>query len=170
MHEGKIKVEIEACDIGKVLRKVCMRQQEVSKDHVISCNLADLPATIQADFGSLDRVFTNLLSNAVKYAPDAPDIEVMARTEFDAVVVEVRDRGLGIDEGDLPSMFERFFRAKTSTGIAGTGIGLNLVKSLVEMHGGTVNVESKKGEGSTFTIRLPVAGPDQSEQADTWAA
>jgi signal transduction histidine kinase len=170
MHEGKIKVEIEACDIGKVLRKVCVRQQEVSKDHVISCNLADLPATVQADSSSLDQVFTNLLSNAVKYAPDAPDIEVMARTECDTVVVEVRDYGLGIDEGDLPGMFERFFRAKTSTGIAGTGIGLNLVKSFVEMHGGTVNVESKKGEGSTFTVRLPVAGPDQSEQADTWAA
>ena len=170
MHEGKIKVEIEACDIGKVLWKVCVRQQEVSKDHVISCNLADLPATVQADSSSLDQVFTNLLSNAVKYAPDAPDIEVMARTECDTVVVEVRDYGLGIDEGDLPGMFERFFRAKTSTGIAGTGIGLNLVKSLVGMHGGTVNVESKKGEGSTFTVRLPVAGPDQSEQADTWAA
>ncbi|MCK5088881.1 MAG: sensor histidine kinase, partial [Hyphomicrobiaceae bacterium] len=92
--------------------------------------------------------------------------EVMARTECDTVVVEVRDYGLGIDEGDLPGMLARFFRPKTSTGIAGTGIGLNLVKSLVAMHGGTVNVESKKGEGSTFTVRLSVARPDQSEQAD----
>ncbi len=166
LHEGKIKVEIEACDIGKVLREVCARQQEVSKDHVISCDLVDLPATIQADPGSLDQVFTNLLSNAVKYAPDAPDIEVKARKEGNHMVISVRDHGIGIDEDELHRIGERFFRAKTSTGIAGTGIGINLVKTLVEIHGGTVNVESKKGEGSTFTVRLPVARPDQSEQAD----
>jgi len=166
LHEGKIKVEIEACDIGKVLREVCARQQEVSKDHVISCDLVDLPATIQADSGSLDQVFTNLLSNAVKYAPDAPDIEVKARKEGNHMVISVRDHGIGIDEDELHRIGERFFRAKTSTGIAGTGIGINLVKTLVEIHGGTVNVESKKGEGSTFTVRLPVARPDQSEQAD----
>jgi len=166
LHEGKIKVEIKACDIGKVLREVCARQQEVSKDHVISCDLVDLPATIQADSGSLDQVFTNLLSNAVKYAPDAPDIEVKARKEGNHMVISVRDHGIGIDEDELHRIGERFFRAKTSTGIAGTGIGINLVKTLVEIHGGTVNVESKKGEGSTFTVRLPVARPDQSEQAD----
>ncbi len=166
LHEGKIKVEIEACDIGKVLREVCARQQEVSKDHIISCDLVDLPAIIQADSGSLDQVFTNLLSNAVKYAPDAPDIEVKARKEGNHMVISVRDHGIGIDEDELHRIGERFFRAKTSTGIAGTGIGINLVKTLVEIHGGTVNVESKKGEGSTFTVRLPVARPDQSEQAD----
>ena len=65
---------------------------------------------------------------------------------------------------------ERFFRARTSTGTAGTGIGLNLAKTLVEMHGGSVSIESKNGEGSTFTIRLPIAGPDQSEQVDTKVA
>jgi len=166
LNEGKIKVEIEACDIGKVLREVCARQQEVSKDHIISCDLVDLPAIIQADSGSLDQVFTNLLSNAVKYAPDAPDIEVKARKEGNHMVISVRDHGIGIDEDELHRIGERFFRAKTSTGIAGTGIGINLVKTLVEIHGGTVNVESKKGEGSTFTVRLPVARPDQSEQVD----
>ena len=67
-------------------------------------------------------------------------------------------------------MFERFFRAKTSTGISGTGIGLNLVKMLVEEHGGTIDVESKKGEGSIFTVRLPITGPDQSENVDSMVA
>ena len=170
MEEGKIKVEIKPCDIGKVVREVCVRQQEISKSHVISFDLADLPFTIQADTGSLEQVLTNLLSNAVKYAPDTPNIEVKAHTEDDQVVISVRDHGIGIDEDELSQIGERFFRAKTSVGIEGTGIGLNLVKMLLKMHGGTVTVESQKGEGSTFTIRLPIAGPDQLEQADTWAA
>jgi signal transduction histidine kinase len=142
----------------------------MDQTHIITCKLVDLPVTIQADSGALEQVFTNLLSNAVKYAPDAPEIDVVARGEGGEVVISVRDRGLGIDEEDLPQMFERFFRAKTSTGIVGTGIGLNLVKNLVEMHGGSVAIESKKGEGSTLTVRLPVDGPEETEELDSQAA
>jgi PAS domain S-box-containing protein len=170
MEEGKIKVEIKPCDICKVVREVCSRQQEIAQTHIISCDLADLPVTIQADTGSLEQVLNNLLSNAVKYAPDAPDIEVKAHTEDDQVVISVHDHGIGIDEDELGRIGERFFRARTSTGTAGTGIGLNLAKTLVEIHGGTVSVASQKGEGSTFTIRLPIAGPDQSEKVDTKVA
>lgn len=170
MEEGKIKIEIGPCDIGKVVREVCAGQQEISQDYVISCDLVELPQTIQADCGSVEQVLTNLLANAVKYAPDAPDIEVVARTQGHQVVISVRDHGIGIDAEDLGRIGERFFRARTSTGIAGTGIGLNLVNILVKMHDGSVKVESKKGEGSTFTVRLPIAGPEQSEQAETRVA
>ncbi len=170
MEEGKIKVNIETCDIGRVVTEACARQQEISKNHVIVCNVMDLPETIQADPSSMDLVLTNLLSNAVKYAPDTPDIDVVARALGDEIEISVRDRGLGIDEADRPNMFERFFRAKTSTGIEGTGIGLNLAKSLIEMHGGSIAFASRKGEGSTFTVRLPVAGPAKTEQPGTRAA
>jgi PAS domain S-box-containing protein len=166
MQEGKIEIAIEPCDIGKVVIEACARQQEISNDHVISCDLAHLPEAIQADAGFLEQVLTNLLSNAVKYAPDAPNIEVKAHTAGDQVVISVRDHGIGIDEDDLCRIGERFFRARTSTGIAGTGIGFNIAKTLVEMHDGAVSVESKKGVGSTFTVRLPIAGPDQSEQTE----
>ena len=170
LEEGKVSIEIGPCDVTKILKEVSARLQEISKNHIITCDLAGLPETIQADAGALEQVLTNLLSNAVKYAPDAPAIDVVARRQGGEVLIAVRDRGLGIDEQDMPKMFARFFRAKTSTGIAGTGIGLNLVKTLVEEHGGSVKVESKKGEGSIFTIRLPIAGPDRSEQTDTKAA
>jgi signal transduction histidine kinase len=100
----------------------------------------------------------------VKYAPDAPDIQLKARVEGHQIVISVHDHGIGIDKEYLPCIGERFFRAKTSTGIVGTGIGLNLVKTLVVEHGGTLSIESTKGEGSTFIIRLPIAGPDHSEQ------
>jgi PAS domain S-box-containing protein len=170
MEEGKISVEIGPCDIGQVIAEVCARQQEITHTHKITCTLGELPATIQADDGSLEQVLTNLLSNAVKYAPGEPQIEVSARTEGKDVVVSVRDHGLGIDDEDLPRIGERFFRAKSSTGITGTGIGLNLVNTLVEMHGGKVSIESKKGEGSTFTISLPIEGPAKADTDDVQAA
>jgi len=165
LDEGQIDIDMRSCDVGRLISEVCLRSQEISSDHVISCELGDLPETIQADASALDQVLTNLLSNAVKYAPGAPDIQVKAYGNGDDVVIQVRDHGLGIDEEDLPNMFGRFFRAKTSAGIAGTGIGLSLVKALVEMHGGTVSIDSKKEEGSTFTIRLPKDVPPRSKKA-----
>ena len=170
MKEGKIEVEIGPCDVGKVIREVCLHQQEISQTHVISCDLADLPVTIQADTSSLEQMLVNLLSNAVKYSPDALGIEVKARTQGAYVVISIRDQGIGIDQEDLPRIGELFFRAKTSTGIVGTGIGLNLAKALAEMHDGSVAFVSQKGEGSTFTLSLPISGPDMSEQAKTKAA
>ena len=165
LQDGKIAIEICPCDIGKEVREVCSRQQDIVHTHIISCVLTDLPESIMADRGSVEQVLANLLSNAVKYSPESQTIDVKAWEEGRQVVISVRDYGLGIDQEDLPDIGERFFRAKTSTGIAGTGIGLNLAKTLVEMHGGTLHAESVKGEGSSFTFRLPVAGPDQSEQA-----
>ena len=170
MEDGKIKIEIGPCDIATVVREVCARQQEMSQTHIISSDLAGLPETIQGDSGYLEQAVENLLSNAVKYAPDAPDIQVTALAEGNQVVISVRDHGIGIDEDELGRVCERFFRARTSSGTAGTGIGLNLAKTLVEMHGGSISAESRKGESSTFTIRLPIDGPDQSDFAETRAA
>lgn len=165
MDEGKIAVEMHPCDIGQIITEVCHRQQEISKDHIISHEMDSLPDSIKADASALDQILTNLLTNAVKYAPGEPNIQVSAHGAGDLVIIQVSDQGLGIDEDDMPNMFERFYRAKTSSGIVGTGIGLNLVKTLVEMHGGTVSIDSKKGEGSTFTVSLPVSGPTSAEKA-----
>ncbi len=170
MEQGRISIEMAPCNIGEILREVCSRQQELSNYHDISCELTGLTETIQADPGALDQIFTNLLSNAVKYSPGEKDVEITAYTEDDCVVVSVRDHGLGLDDDDLGNLFERFFRAKNTAGIAGTGIGLNLVRSLVEMHDGSVDVESEKGKGSTFSVRLPITGPDRKRQLDRKAA
>ena len=110
------------------------------------------------------------MSNSIKYSLAGSEITVRGRQDGDDVFVSVQDQGRGIDEDDLPKVFTRFFRAKTSTGIAGTGIGLNLVKTLVEMHSGSIDVESEKGKGSTFTVRLPVSGPLQRAESDTKVA
>jgi signal transduction histidine kinase len=170
LETGGPTIKIEACDLGSTVREICDRQQDIAQNHNISCDVSDLPETIQADFAAVEQIFTNLLSNAVKYAKHAPEIQVTGHLEEDEAIIRVRDYGVGIDEDDLPNMFQRFFRARTSTGIAGTGIGLNLVKTLVELHNGSITVESKKGEGSMFIVRLPIAGPAATKETEGQAA
>jgi signal transduction histidine kinase len=106
-------------------------------------------------------VLGNLLDNAIKYSPDGGDIAVtIALAEADGqrqAVLSVQDHGIGIPAGDLPHVFERFFRGTNVAGrIRGTGIGLAGSRQIVEQHGGTLTVESREGEGSTFTVRLPL--------------
>jgi len=170
LETGGPTIKIEACNLGSTVREICDRQQDIAQNHNISCDVSDLPETIQADIAAVEQIFTNLLSNAVKYAKHAPEIQVTGHLEEDEAIIRVRDYGVGIDEDDLPNMFQRFFRARTSTGIAGTGIGLNLVKTLVELHNGSITVESKKGEGSMFIVRLPVAGPAATKETEGQAA
>lgn len=159
MQDGRINVQIKPCDIGSLVQEVADRQQEIAKNHRFRVRLENLPDHIQADRGALDQVLTNLLSNAVKYAPDVPDVHVAAVRSGAYVIISIRDHGIGIDKDDLSRIGERFFRAKTSTGIEGTGIGLNLVGKLIELHDGALHVDSKKGEGSVFAISVPIAGP-----------
>lgn len=170
LQEGRIKIEIAPCNVAEIVRETCERTQEIAPNHMISCEIGALPETIQADTGALDQILTNLLSNALKYAPDAPSINVNVETDGEDILVAVQDHGLGIDADELERIGERFFRAKTSTGIEGTGIGLNLVKTLVEMHDGTITADSEIGKGSTFVVRLPINGPTTSKTTQVNAA
>ncbi len=166
MDEGKVRLRLESCDIGKVVRDCCERYQEFATKHTIVCD-ADLVGTIYADAAAMEQVVSNLISNAVKYSPDASTIHVNARGSGEQTVLTVKDHGIGIGEPDLKHIFDRFFRAKTSQGIPGTGIGLNIVKSLVEQHGGSIKVESVEGEGTTIIVSLPIAGPPAQKGRDS---
>lgn len=156
LDNGVIEIDIDDCALKDLIHRCCERQATISKTHQFLLDLTQLPECIDADRRKLEQVFTNLLSNAVKYAPAAPNIHVLGWREIDSVKIAVRDYGIGIDAEDLPQMFRRYFRARTSTGIAGTGIGLNLVKQIVELHHGSIEVTSEKGLGSTFTVTLPI--------------
>lgn len=161
LDNGNIELNIESCDIESILHETCARRQCISKNHSIKCRTDNIPASIQADRQSVEQMVENLLSNAVKYSPKSSNIEIRSTTYDDYIVVSVRDEGIGIDPEDMKNIGNRFFRAKSSIGIEGTGIGLNLVKSLVEMHDGVLEIESARGEGSKFTIRLPLGGPSK---------
>ena len=117
----------------------------------------DLPKT---DFcgneGLLSQVWVNLLANAIKFTPPDGEIQVRIHQEGSAVNCEIRDTGIGIDPVDLPRIFERFYKADKSRTRAdgGNGLGLAISKKIVELHGGTISVQSKLGEGTTFLVRL----------------
>ena len=114
-------------------------------------------AQVTGDEDRLRQVFTNLIDNAIKYTPKGADPQVRVTDSGDAVTVAVRDFGIGIPAGELSRIFDRFSRASNARKmrISGTGFGLYLTKQLVQLHGGTIAVESEEGEGSTFTVTLP---------------
>ena len=136
---------------------------EMSDKHRLQFDLDALPRSARFDPALIDQVMTNLLANAVKFSPDAGMIDVRTSLEAGVARIEVEDKGVGIDPEDLPKLFKRYFRAKTSEGIAGTGIGLNVVKMIVDMHGGDIRVASVKGKGTVFTVELPIVDAGGAE-------
>jgi signal transduction histidine kinase len=119
---------------------------------------AGLPAFF-ADADLLGRAVENLVSNAIKYSPDNRQVTVSAARDGESVAILVADQGYGIPEADLARVFEKFYRVPRveDAGVPGTGLGLALVREIAELHGGTVTVASKINQGSTFTLRIPLA-------------
>jgi two-component system sensor histidine kinase ResE len=115
-------------------------------------------ARVKMDESYMTRVVDNLVSNAIKYSPNGGKVTVRAWIKEGSANIEVRDTGIGIPEKDLPHVFDAFYRVQTDNneGVEGSGLGLSIVKTIVEQHGGTITVQSKAGQGSTFRVMLPV--------------
>jgi len=143
-------------DIAKLLHDVCHVHREIWPGVQIYENFRLLPKEISGDRHLLFQVFSNLLSNAIKYSPKGGLITVKGVTENDTIVVITEDRGIGVPEADRTRLFDRYHRGSNVSGIAGTGIGLYLVKMVVTLHNGAVSVASVEGHGSEFTVRLPI--------------
>jgi len=133
--------------------------QTKAREKNISLNLKKARLRlINADGKSMEEVFSNLITNAIIYTPEGGKVTVSGKVKGDFVDVSVSDTGYGIAPEEIPRIFERFYRVKNekTRNIGGTGLGLPIVKSIVEAHNGTIKVESKEGVGSTFYVRLPV--------------
>jgi two-component system phosphate regulon sensor histidine kinase PhoR len=134
-----------------------MQTRAHQKNILLSLNKNNLPL-IHADGKSMEEVFSNLITNAIIYTPEGGAVNVTGEVKGGFLEIKVSDTGYGIAPDQVPLIFDRFYRVKTdkTRGIVGTGLGLPIVKSIVEAHNGTVKVESKEGVGSTFTVRLPL--------------
>jgi two-component system, OmpR family, sensor kinase len=153
-HPGQV-------DLGSLLRDGCRLQRELTPDAQISEPAVTTPRLIvYGDSSLLSQLFSNLLSNAVKYSPEGGLIEAVAAQEDAQIVVSIRDHGIGICEGDRERVFERYYRGSNTSGIGGSGVGLSLVRSIVDLHKGAISLESTEGAGSRFTLRLPAASPE----------
>jgi signal transduction histidine kinase len=125
--------------------------------HSIEADLPEELPTVQGDAEKIGLVLSNLLSNAIKFTPENGHIEIAAQDRSQVILVSVRDNGVGIAVEDQGRVFERFYQARAEhiAGHGGIGIGLTIVKQLVELHGGQVWVESEVGSGSNFFFTLP---------------
>jgi len=156
MEQGRLEIHRAPCSLSKIILDTVAEQQDVSPRHRIRTNIKGVPETLQLDERFMRHMMVNLLANAVKYSPSSPDIDVAAFVDAGQVVIEVQDHGVGIPESELPRIFTKYYRASTSGGIPGSGLGLNLVRQFVELHGGTIGLQSKVGMGTVVTVQLPL--------------
>jgi signal transduction histidine kinase len=163
MEEGRKEYQLLPLDTSIWLRGVVDGfQSEVAGNGIsVAATIPEGLPQIPADSEALGRAVHNLLDNAVKYSLDSKTVWLDARAESGGIRISIRDQGVGIAERDQKHIFEKFYRADgpISQKVKGAGLGLSLVKHIVRAHGGTVECESRHGEGSTFSIRLPAAPP-----------
>jgi PAS domain S-box-containing protein len=162
LDEGRIELNPAKVDLCALVAGAVRRLTGMPNPMRIAVNATEPAVEIEGDARLLDQVFGNLLSNAIKYSGASRLIAIDIVGRADAVDVAVKDSGIGIPDAELSKLFERFYRASTAKGLPGTGIGLHLVRELVALHGGSVVVASKVGEGSVFTVTLPRRQPPRA--------
>jgi PAS domain S-box-containing protein len=161
IDSGAARWERNAVDLSAILAGAedALRAQLAGRDLDVVVMSADAPIPVLGDRVQLERALTNLLSNAIKFTEDGGRIEVSARVHEGEARLTVSDTGIGIPVAEQEGLFQRFFRSSTAQerAIQGTGLGLSIVAAIVATHGGQIDVRSAHLEGTTFTIRLPLA-------------
>jgi two-component sensor histidine kinase len=171
ISNDRIELNKETTSLDKVIRQAIETSSPLihAQQHKLTIDLPARAIALDADAVRLTQVFANLLNNAAKYTPPNGTITVKAEQRDDVVAIRIIDNGIGIPQELLPQVFEMFMQVDKSLERAqgGLGIGLSLVKRLVELHGGTVAAQSNgPGQGSEFVVRLPTTqAPAASEQA-----
>ena len=163
VRTGQLRLQCERIDL-RILAAHAAQTVEFTmqqRHHRMTTSFPDVPVWLQADPARLEQVFVNLLLNAAKYTDAGGNVGLFVEQEVDEAIVRIRDSGIGIAPDVLPHVFDLFVQADLSSrrAEAGLGIGLALVRNLVERHGGQVTVVSAgRGHGSEFTVRLPRCG------------
>jgi two-component system phosphate regulon sensor histidine kinase PhoR len=157
-ESGRITLNLAPVRACEPLLSIFERMQLMAKqaDLTLVLQCPDALPLIHADAVRLEQVLINLVHNAIKFSHPGDEILISAEQQPNNVQFTVTDHGLGISESDLPHVFERFFKADRSRSSLGTGLGLAVAKHLVELHGGSIHVESALGKGSTFSFSIPL--------------
>jgi signal transduction histidine kinase len=161
IESGAFRVALAPVALDDIVRATLeeLRPQAAGRAVDLVADLAEGVPTVLGDAAQLERVLLNLLSNAIKFTTDGGLVVVRMRASGSTVELEVEDEGIGIPEAEQERLFSRFFRSSTSQerAIQGTGLGLTIVKTIVDHHSGEISVRSQSGVGTTFTVRLPAA-------------
>jgi two-component system OmpR family sensor kinase len=150
-------------DLTAIVREACHLQRELTPDaNLVDC-LAERPLMVYGDASLLSQVLGNLVSNAVKYSPNGAPVRITSSHDGAQISVVIEDHGIGIPDSDRQRVFERYYRGSNTSGIVGSGVGLYLVKTIIDLHQGSIMLDSREGEGSRFTLRLPASSMDCPE-------
>jgi two-component system phosphate regulon sensor histidine kinase PhoR len=156
-----MRLELAPASVEEAVGQACGLLEQKARDKGITVDwsgVKDAPHVL-ADRIRLEQVLVNLLDNALNYTPDRGSVTFSASEEGEMIRIAVSDTGIGIPGKDLPRLFERFYRvdASRSRDKGGTGLGLSIGRHIIQLHGGTMTVESAPGKGSTFSFTLPKA-------------
>jgi signal transduction histidine kinase len=160
IETGRLAIEMESVDLEAVLPPLITMLSAPAPRHDLVAEIDPSARWVRADAGKLNQILLNLLGNAIKYSPDGGEVVVRSAPAPDGrVEVSVTDQGIGIPAEHIERIFERFHRVDSSEtrSIPGTGLGLYIVRHLVELHGGAISAESTPGRGSKFRFILSAA-------------
>lgn len=159
LDSGNLQLDLKDGDLAGLMRVIGSSFGSYAQQHDITYNtqIPETPLFVSFDHDKLETIVYNLLSNAFKFTPNQGKVDLKASYEASVLTIAVADNGRGIGPQHLPRIFDRFYQAEDQAGsYEGTGIGLSLVKELVSLMHGTIEVQSEEGSGTTFTVRLPL--------------
>jgi signal transduction histidine kinase len=167
IQAGRMNLDRHRLDLVGLARRVVEEVETGLEHHTLVLVTPEEPLMIDGDVLRLEQVLHNLLQNAVKYTPNGGEITVTLERQMNTALLAVGDPGIGIPADAQAHLFERFYRARNATelSVRGFGIGLDIVLELVTLHGGRIDVESVEGQGSTFTVQLPLIAEEELQPA-----
>jgi len=155
---GVLQLDLQIIPVDQIIKKVTDLYAFVAEEKGIRMTVTSQPQlSILADPTRLSQALANLIDNAIKFTPQGGRVSVETFLQGEKVAVVIKDTGMGIPENDLPRIWERLYRGDQSRSKKGLGLGLNLVKAIIGLHKGSVEVESRPNKGATFTVLLPLA-------------
>lgn len=161
MEAGELSIEPTEMELGSLAAECVETALPQANSRGVELGLHADTIPMVGDPGRLSQVIDNLISNALKFTPKGGKVEIAVEETAGWATIMVSDTGEGIAPEDLPNLFQRFYRTRSAErrAVPGTGLGLTIVKAIVEAHGGSIEVDSSPGEGTSFTLRLPTGGP-----------
>jgi len=155
------QLQLATFSLDEQIRRVIIAIQPQWSARNIHFNVNLQAVRLMADYDQLNQVWTNILTNSIKFSNDGDMIDVSIKQEANNVIVRVADMGIGISLEDQKRIFERFFKADRSHSrkYDGSGMGLAIVKQIVSLHQGDIQVQSQLGQGTTFIVTLPIMAP-----------
>ncbi len=168
LDAGEAKIEMTRLDLGQMAASTTEQMKLLAEEKAIGLTSKVTPGVyVEGDRSHLQQVVVNLVANAIKYTQDGGEVEVRVLRTANSAVLEVSDNGVGIPDYALPHVFERFYRADKarSRESGGAGLGLAIVKAICTAHGAELSVTSGEGQGSAFSVKLPLADVSESDEA-----